>query len=418
MLKLTQDEKTWITLCENDKIRIRRRNHKGATKSWIWQHGILVSVDYKDAGKTEDRWFCCHCGSLHDNKSTGKPETHLKAHGKSKPNGPETAVTERTPIYVPDAEEYAECLVKLVAVNHRPFQFIESDEMKNFIRLMNPDAFDLLPKSADWLRTNAMRLFKQQKAQISKWLETLPYRPSLAFDAWSSPNGLAMLGIVAYWYDGDGSSTCVLLGMREIDGSHTGKNLAKIIEDIEREYTINPDDVVAHVSDNAANNGTTLDALGDPSRSTQVRCVGHSLNLSAKDALNLIDNRTGNDADETTTGPISKIRQLAIHVHRSTHLHQLWRKCFKNNIARDNKTRWNSVLTMLDSVLKQTSCLYLSRWIESVDIETPMKAKLQELALTQDEWNTLEDVQKILKPLQDCTMKLQGTVSLVVLADK
>jgi hypothetical protein len=426
MLNLTEKENSWPTVFKDNQMHVRRRNHPGATTSWIWSHGILVSVTYftgKKEGETEDKWLCCHCKkypALYDKGSTTKPGKHLNnAHNKFVPKKePQNAPTQRPPVYVPDPIAYAEHVVKLVAVNHCSFQLIESDEWKNLIRLLIPDAFDLLPRSADWVRNSAIRLYNQQKLQISNIRASLPYRPSLSFDAWSSPNNLPMLAVVGYWYDGEESSSCVLMGLREIDGSHTGTNLATIIEQVEEDYEVKREDVVAHVGDNAANNGTTLDALGDTGRLTQVRCIGHTMNLGGRSLLNSLDNRTADEADETIMGPISKIRQLAIHVHRSPPLHQLWLKCFKNNIARDNKTRWNSTLTMLDSVLKQTSCLKLSDFLNEINIDTPMRAKLKELVITQDEWNVLENAQKFLKPLKDATMKLQGAISLFVLVDK
>lgn len=423
---LHEDERTWPVVFEDEALRIRRRKRKGPTTSWIWSHGVLVSVTYhkgEKAGQTEDRWICCECTgypSLHDNRSTSKPGGHLINDHELFDHKKELndELSESSPIYSPDPNVYADLVVKFLAVNHLSFQLIETDEYKDLIRYLNPNAYERFPKSADWARSSALRLYNVQKLQIREIRRNLPYKPTISFDVWSSPNHLPMLAVIGHWYDGHSDSSCVLLGLRDIDGSHNGKNLAAVIEQVEEEYTIKSNDAIAHLGDNAANNGTTIDALGDIGRSTQARCSGHILNLGARELLNSLDNRAANDADETITGPISKIRQLAIHVNRSPLLYQLWKKHFKNNIARDNKTRWNSVLTMLDSVLKQTSCLHLTNFLNEIEIDIPMKAKLKELEIPQEEWNMLEEVQKFLKPFKECTMKLQGVISLFALADK
>jgi hypothetical protein len=376
-------------------------------------------------------------------QGTTKAINHLReVHNKVDPKkalNPQSAPQGRPSVYVPDRAEFGKRLAKLVAAKHLSFSFIECPEWQDLMQFLLPDAWDTLPRSADFVRDSAVRLYKEQKTEICKEWSILPYRPTLSFDVYTASNHLPILGVVGYRHDGHGGTDCILLGMRIIDGSHTGKNQATIIETLKQEYGIEPEDVVAHVVDHASNNGTALDALGDIDRSTRVGCNGHSLNLAARAFLNELDNKTSanESTDEmipdeammdeavtdeavtnvTTMGPISKIRQLAIYVNRSPPIYQQWLKTFKTNIKKDNKTRWNSVVAMLDSVLGRTSCPKLTEFLNHPKMETSMKGKLQELEISQCEWNTLEAAQKLLKPLETCTMKLQGATSLFVSVD-
>jgi len=61
---------------------------------------------------------------------------------------------------------------------------------------------------------------------------------SLAADTWTSPNKLAFLPIVAYWISDSWQMEEVLIGFQEIRGSHTGANMAGIINDVLARYGI------------------------------------------------------------------------------------------------------------------------------------------------------------------------------------
>lgn len=80
------------------------------------------------------------------------------------------------------------------------------------------------------------------------------------------------------------SSTYILLRMTK---AHTGKNLAKAAFDLFKEFGI-AGRTLGHAGDNASNNDSMLDSLDElyrtieesiASRTTQIRCFGHILNL-------------------------------------------------------------------------------------------------------------------------------------------
>ncbi len=402
-------------LHEDQELRITEAPKKGAKKSEVWRYGDYVLVTHlsgpNKAKPAKEMWMCRICKDeglrpvLCSAGSTGKAMDHIvKYHEKDLRSKTQKPAQEDAPIYLPDWDEMEIAIAKLVAINHLSFQVVESPEFLDVARLFNPEATNSMPESADWVRDSVKCLYTQQKSQVRELLANLPYKPSLAFDVWTSPNHHPILAVVAYWYNGVDVS-CALLGLREIDGSHTGINLAHVIESIESEYGLKPGDVIAHVGDNAANNGTTLDHLGDTGRRTQVRCSGHSLNLGARELLKYLDKETDDVGD---MGCISKIRELAVHISRSPQLNQLWDARFKKRIALDNKTRWNSTLTMVESVTTQTTLKGFNKFLCEVNIDTSMKEKLRELTLTEDEWEMLMTVQGLLKPFEGCTKELQG----------
>jgi len=82
---------------------------------------------------------------------------------------------------------------------------------------------------------------------------------SLAADTWTSPNTLAFLAIVAYWISHSGQMEEVLVGFEEIRGSHTGANMAGIINDDLARYGIQ-DSILGFTTDRASNHRTRTEA--------------------------------------------------------------------------------------------------------------------------------------------------------------
>jgi len=75
---------------------------------------------------------------------------------------------------------------------------------------------------------------------------------SLVADTWTSPNKLAWLAMVGYWILDRWQIEEVLIGFKEIRGSHTGANLAGIINDVQARYEIH-NGILGFTTDSASN---------------------------------------------------------------------------------------------------------------------------------------------------------------------
>ena len=85
---------------------------------------------------------------------------------------------------------------------------------------------------------------------------------SLAADTWTSPNKLAFLAIVPYWISDSWQLEEMLIGFEEIRGSHTGANMAGIINHVLARYRIH-DSILGFTTDSASNNRTLTAALNN-----------------------------------------------------------------------------------------------------------------------------------------------------------
>jgi len=85
---------------------------------------------------------------------------------------------------------------------------------------------------------------------------------SLAAGTWTSPKKVAFLAIMAYWISDSWQMEAVLIGFEEIRGSHTGANMAGIINDVRASYGIQ-DRILGFTTDSASNNRTLTEALNN-----------------------------------------------------------------------------------------------------------------------------------------------------------
>jgi len=85
--------------------------------------------------------------------------------------------------------------------------------------------------STTTLTLHLKQLGKSMVDDIRTWLPA-GGKISLAANTWTSPKKLACLEIVAYWISDSWLMEEVQIGFEEIRGSHTGANMAGIINDI------------------------------------------------------------------------------------------------------------------------------------------------------------------------------------------
>jgi hypothetical protein len=71
--------------------------------------------------------------------------------------------------------------------------------------------------------------------RIKQIVQSARSRVHISCDLWTSPNSLAIPGIVAHFVSEDGQLQHVVLALREMEGGHTGVDLAseviKVIDD-------------------------------------------------------------------------------------------------------------------------------------------------------------------------------------------
>ena len=105
-----------------------------------------------------------------------------------------------------------------------------------------------------------MDQFTIEKEAIQQQLQGSQSCIHLSLDSWTSGNYLPILGVIGHTIVGSQLQEYVL-ALREIQGRHTGENLAPIVLDILQDYSITYK--LGYIQmDNATNNDTLMAALG------------------------------------------------------------------------------------------------------------------------------------------------------------
>jgi hypothetical protein len=210
---------------------------------------------------------------------------------------------------------------------HIAFLQVESPYFHEFLCFLNSAVERVLPNSSTTIRAWIEKMYSSQRAQLSRLLHRTPGAINFSFDAWSSPNNLPLLGIVAHWIDEAGAKHNALLGLRTIEGEHTGENMAsevwKIIDNFEIAQKVG-----YFVLDNATNNCTALRSLQTKlqegglslfnASERRLRCMGHILNLVVKKILfgTAVDMDVGADAVDRAA-EATEIEKEVFKIHLS-----------------------------------------------------------------------------------------------------
>jgi hypothetical protein len=104
-----------------------------------------------------------------------------------------------------------------------------------------------------------MDQFAIEKEDIRQQLQDSQSCIHLSLDSWTSGNHLSILGIIGHTIVG-GQLQEYVLALQEIQGRHTGENLAPIVLDILQDYSITYKLGYIQI-DNATNNDTLMAAL-------------------------------------------------------------------------------------------------------------------------------------------------------------
>jgi hypothetical protein len=245
------------------------------------------------------------------------------------------------------------------------------------LHYLNPAINEWLPHSSTTIHDWVLRKYTEEKVIIRQAVQAALTNIHFTVDLWTSPNSLAILGIVAHYISATGNLDTSVLALREVNGEHSGENQAVEILDVINDYGI-ASKVGYFVMDNATNNDTMIKELSkklkekheiiwDP-RPHRLRCNGHVINLAVQAFLFASDEEDISQDNNTELlsspteiemeqwrkkGPLGKLHNIVVYIQRSPQRIASF-KLMSNNLCllRDNSTRWNSWYSMLQRALR------------------------------------------------------------------
>jgi hypothetical protein len=205
-----------------------------------------------------------------------------------------------------------------------PLSCVESTYFRQLLQCIQPSIERYLPESHNTMRGWIIKDFEAAQLSVTQQLAIAKSRIHLSFDLWTSPSVFALVGVVAHYLSPELQMRHTLLGIRQIEGSHTGENIAEVVARVITTYEVERR-LGIFVTDNAKSNDTAVSHLlqsldiSEPPGSRRGRCLGHIINLAAKSFL------LGQDCEAFAID--EKAAELAANIDetRLGHLQRLWR---------------------------------------------------------------------------------------------
>ncbi|KAL6405698.1 Ribonuclease H-like protein [Ilyonectria robusta] len=317
-----------------------------------------------------------------------------------------------------DPVRFQHLLVRWVACDNVPFNKLESPYFRELMGYANSAIIESgsLPTHTT-IREWIVRSFNRHKGVVTEILGRSLGRINISFDAWSSRKFTSLLGLVVHFLDDEGKFHTFLLGLPQIEGRHSGENLAD--------------------------------------RHRRLRCCGHIINLVARSIL------FGTDADAfeddcqaekeiqdeiklwRSKGPIGKLHNIIHWVQRSgqriekLHKLQLIENTALNledkttyNVVTDNATHWNSSEAMMERGYQLRNALdslvqaevtewnnYVARRTQNGTKSMPKKSRTKPAIvddkMSAEDWSVIAEYLAILKPLKIATKRLEAALPTV-----
>jgi hypothetical protein len=329
------------------------------------------------------------------------------------------------------------------------FRAIENPRLRLIFEYLNPSVkVQDAHLSRKAIRDLAVTEHAKHIASIKEALHNAVGQIHIAFDGARSRNRHALFGVTATFMSDSLELKKVVLGVPELVDRHTGDNIAAEILEVINEYEIG-DKVGYFTLDNAANNDTAMEALGNALGfspiARRVRCMGHVINLVVKALLfghnddafdDLVDRTAVTDARAAhdawmKKGPVGKAHNFVVWVHRSDILTNKLRKlqsdAFESNpdeavddqgrrrspvdVIIDNDTRWLSQYYMIKRLIRLRP--YYDDFIQWARRRAPPCIRqspcLEETSFINDnDWAVLEAFHDLLHDFHIVVMRLEG----------
>lgn len=340
-----------------------------------------------------------------------------------------------------DLDAFYEAQIQLITRRRLPLNCVSWPEYQALLCAVNPRADEVLIQSGNTALAHIERSYAVHRENIKAQLRAAKSQIHFSIDLWSSPHRKAFLGICGQWVDADYRPREALLGLPNVQHSHSGEAMAQHLVNTVRYFNI-AGNVGYFTLDNATANDTCLRAVAtalatefgvrvDPAE-RRVRCGGHIINLclqaflfaSSKEALSAAIHEADHGAEVTVAeslqrqlrqkskgqhrsseenqagwrsiGPLGKLHNIAVFIRSSTIHSDAWQRLAGRALGIDNATRWNSWYMLLRTALEKRDKLMV--------FQQEHHRALGEDTLTQEDWDVLRLTADFLQPFWQATL--------------
>jgi hypothetical protein len=104
---------------------------------------------------------------------------------------------------------FTDALIAFLVICQMALNLVANDVFLEFLEQLYPTIRKILPQSSNTIRKYIIVAFEARKKKLKESLAKAKSKMSFSFDLWTSPNHMALLGIVAHYIDEDGKKQSV-----------------------------------------------------------------------------------------------------------------------------------------------------------------------------------------------------------------
>jgi len=239
-------------------------------------------------------------------------------------------------------------LLQLITTDLQPFSIVEDDGFKAFVHALDPRY--ILPSKST---VRDKLLFEKYESGVSKLKEILAEIEFVAVttDLWSSRNADGFMTITCHYVDNSYNLVSAVLCTCQIQGNHTGENIAAALLEKFQFWGIEHK-IVTIVGDSAANMICACNVL----KIKHFPCFAHAMNLVVQDAYK----------HPAVAGLIAQCKRLVSHFRHSNLAKEQLNKAQELlgmkqlKLLQECPTRWNSAFNMMIRVKEVADALTMA----------------------------------------------------------
>ena len=292
------------------------------------------------------------------------------------------------------AKRISELIANMVARDLRPAAVVEGDGFKALMKFIEPG---YKAPSATHIATVIRRQYEAAKVALKQKLKEDASSLAITSDIWTSCANDTYISLTAHFISADWQMVSCVLATSPFPEQHTGINIAEKLKEIVISYDIDMKRVRALVHDQGSNMELSAAVLEENFSCESLSCAAHRLQLCIQEGLEV----------RAIAGAIGAAKKLVGHFRHSAlatselHKRQEGMGMPPKRLQQDCPTRWNSTYYMVKTLLA-------NRWPVTAVLsdERVTKRQYRYLDMSSEKWMVLEELVKVLEPLEVATVFL------------
>ncbi|EGT56851.1 hypothetical protein CAEBREN_11563 [Caenorhabditis brenneri] len=282
-------------------------------------------------------------------------------------------------------------LIRMIAKDILPLRTVEKEGFQFFMKLVAPKY--KIHSRQFYTKTCLPQLRREIEQKIKSELKGMA-SISLTCDGWTSQNGKhSLLSVTGHFLDKESfKPKVIILGARAVKGRHTAVNLSDSMASTLKDFDIDLEKVECCTRDGAPNVIAMCNQLSIKS----LHCYAHVIQLCVKDVL----------AEIAGCQPlIEKMKKIVRKVNKCGHLREVFSDILNDEgmlercLVQQTEVRWSSLYKMIAAFLQNRRALTVLI-LDHEDLGFPF--------ISNDEWETLNLLETVFKPLAETTTSLQS----------